>query len=371
MTKNGCGGNFMAELGFGFLRLPLCLDGSIDYPVLNEMVDAFIANGGRRFDTAYMYHDGESEVAVGKSVASRYPRDRFHLTSKLPGYNYTTREECYKAFAEQLEKCRVDYFDIYMLHWMTASRFAHAEKYDQFGFLQELKASGKAKKIGFSFHDTADLLDEILTKHPEVDCVLMQINYLDWESEGVQSRKCYEVVRKHDKEIIVMEPVKGGTLVHIPAEAAALIGSIAPGQTPASQAIRFVRSLEGITTVLSGMSSTEQMLDNLRPIVPMTLEEQNVMLRAADAIRATVSVGCTGCGYCTKHCPQGLPIPTIFKLYNEFTFYPRHKWKIDPAYAMLSAKASDCIGCGSCEANCPQKLAISQHMRTVAEVLEA
>ena len=360
----------MAELGFGFLRLPLLSDGSIDYPALNEMVDRFMAGGGRRFDTAYMYHDGESEVAVGKALAQRYPREAFHLTSKLPGYNYTTREECYAAFRQQLEKCCVDHFDIYMLHWMTEARYAHAEKYDQFGFLRELKAAGKAKKIGFSFHDTAPLLDKILTRHPEVDCVLIQINYLDWESEGVQSRRCYEVARKHGKEIIVMEPVKGGTLVNIPEDAAALVSSIAPGKSPASQAIRFVRSLPGISTVLSGMSTPEQMADNLSPFQAMTEEEMQTMLRAGQLIRDRVAIGCTGCGYCLKHCPIGLPIPTILKLYNEYKFYPRHKWKIDPAYNQLPHKASECIGCGSCEANCPQKLPIATHMKTVAETLE-
>ena len=360
----------MAELGFGFLRMAH-KDGQIDYENLNEMVDLFMAGGGRRFDTAYTYLDGESESAIGKAVARRYPRERFHLTTKLPGYNCTTREECYAILDEQLTKCCVDYFDIYMLHWLTETRYAHAEKYDQFGFLQEVKAAGKAKKIGFSFHDTAALLDKILTRHPEVDCVLLQINYLDWESEGVQSRKCYEVARQHGKEIIVMEPVKGGTLVNIPEEAAALIHSIAPGKSPASQAIRFVRSMEGISTVLSGMGSVAQMEDNLSPIQPMTREEMDVMLRAAEMIRKHISIGCTGCGYCLKHCPRELPIPTILKLYNEYKFYPRHKWKIDPAYRALPSKASDCIGCGSCEANCPQKLPIASHMKTVAETLEA
>lgn len=264
----------------------------------------------------------------------------------------------------------MDYFDIYMLHWLTQSRYAHAEKYDQFAFLRELKAAGKAKKIGFSFHDTADLLDEILTKHPEVDCVLIQINYFDWESEGVQSRRCYEVARKHGKEIIVMEPVKGGTLATVPRDVADLISSIAPGKSPASQAVRFVRSLEGISTVLSGMSSPEQMLDNLSPITSMTEAEMQVMLRAAQLLRNRGGIQCTGCGYCLKHCPMELPIPTILKLYNEYKFYPRHKWKIDPAYGALPHKASDCIGCGNCEANCPQKLTISAHMKTVAETLE-
>ena len=359
----------MADLGFGILRLPQ-KHGGIDYAVLNEMVDLYMANGGYRFDTAYTYLDGESEIAVGRAVAQRYPRAQFHLTSKLPGYNCTTREECYALFEEQLQRCCVDYFDIYMLHWLTQSRYAHAEKYDQFAFLRELKAAGKAKKIGFSFHDTADLLDEILTKHPEVDCVLIQINYFDWESEGVQSRRCYEVARKHGKEIIVMEPVKGGTLATVPRDVADLIRSIAPGKSPASQAVRFVRSLEGISTVLSGMSSPEQMLDNLSPITPMTEAEMQVMLRAAQLLRNRGGIQCTGCGYCLKHCPMELPIPTILKLYNEYKFYPRHKWKIDPAYGALPHKASDCIGCGNCEANCPQKLTISAHMKTVAETLE-
>lgn len=362
----------MAELGFGFLRLPQ-QDGAVDYTALNEMVDLFLAGGGRRFDTAYVYLDGQSEVAIGKAVADRYSRDKFHLTTKLPGYNCTTRAECEAIFRQQQDRCRVDYFDVYMLHWLTRSRYDHAQRYDQFAFLQELKQAGLARQIGFSFHDTPQLLERILTDHPEVDCVLLQLNYLDWESEGVQSRLCYEVARRHGKQIIAMEPVKGGTLVRVPPEAEKLIESIAPGKSPASQAVRFVRSLEGVSTVLSGMSSPGQMRDNLAPMASMTRQEMRVMLAAAEHIRDTVSVGCTGCGYCLSHCPQLLPIPSIFRLYNEYRFYPRHKWKIDPAYALLAQEqgpASDCVACGSCEANCPQHLPISRYMKAAAEALE-
>ncbi len=359
----------MNKLGFGFLRLPN-RDGAIDYDTLNRMVDLFLAAGGRRFDTAYTYLDGESEIAIGKALTSRYPRDAYELTSKLPGYLASSYEDGFRFFEESARRCGVEYFDVYMLHWMCRKHYQIAQKHRQFDLLKELKRTGKAKRIGFSFHDTPQLLDEILTAHPEVDCVLLQINYLDWEAPGIQSRACYEIARKHGKEIWVMEPVKGGRLANVPDAAAQVLKTIDPEASPAFQAVRFVQSLSGVQTVLSGMSTPEQIQDNMRPVTPMTPEQVEAMAQAAELIRAATAVGCTGCGYCLKHCPMQLPIPEIFGLYNTYNLYPRHLWKVKPAYADLPATASACVHCGSCAQHCPQKLAIPDLMGKISEIFE-
>ena len=358
----------MNKLGFGFLRLPE-RDGQIDYEVLNRMVDDYIALGGRYFDTAYTYLDGQSEVAIGKALTSRYPREAFELTDKLPGYMAETREDCRRMFAESAARCGVEYFDTYMLHWLCGKHYKIAQQQDQFAFLRELKAEGKAKRIGFSFHDTPELLDQILTEHPETDCVLLQINYLDWDAPGIQSRECYEVAVKHGKDVIVMEPAKGGRLADVPEEAAEILRRISH-DAPAFLAIRFVQSLPHVQTVLSGMKTPEQVLDNLRPVVPMTEGENAIMFEAAKAIKAATGVDCTGCGYCLKHCPMELPIPRIFGLYNTYSTYPRHLWKVKPAYRELTVPASTCVGCGSCTGHCPQKLPIPEHMAAIKKIFE-
>lgn len=358
----------MNKLGFGFLRLPE-ENGQIDYTVLNRMVDDYIALGGRHFDTAYTYLDGESEVAIGKALAARYPREAFALTTKLPGYMAKTKEDCRRMFEESATRCGVDYFDTYMLHWLNQKHYKIAQQQDQFAFLRELKAEGKAKRIGFSFHDTPELLDQILTEHPETDCVLLQINYLDWDAPGIQSRECYEVAAKHGKDVIVMEPVKGGRLAQVPEAAAAILRKIGE-DSPAFQAIRFVQSLPHVQTVLSGMKTPEQILDNMRPVEAMTEEEIAIMFEAAKVIKAATAVDCTGCGYCVKHCPMELPIPQIFGLYNTYSTYPRHLWKVIPAYRNLTVPASACVGCGSCARHCPQKLDIPAYMKEIASVFE-
>lgn len=362
----------MNKLGFGFLRFPM-EDGEVRYDILTPMVDAFFAGGGRYIDTAYPYLNGKSEEAVRKTVVERYPRDRYVLANKLPGYDVKSYEDCYRYFEESLARCGVDYFDVYMLHWLNQKHYALAEKYDEFRFLRELKAAGKVKRIGFSFHDTAELLDEILTKHPEVDCVLMQINYLDWESEGVQSRKCYETAIRHGKSILVMEPVKGGTLAKVPAEAEEVLKKIDPARSPAFHALRFVQSLPNVEIVLSGMGALEQMQENLLPVDPMNDEELALLRQAAELINGATAVACTGCGYCVKHCPKNIAIPEYFKLYNEYKQKPRHAWKQQPAYEELAktrGRASECIACGACERHCPQKLPVREHLAGVKEVLE-
>lgn len=359
-----------STLGFGFLRLPRQGDG-FDIPQLEQMVDLFLDGGGSYFDTSYNYVEGKCEAALGLTLTARHPRGRFTVATKLPGYDLTTEEAYFQHFETSCRRCGVEYFDVYMLHWLNREHYQHAQKYHQFEFLQKLKQTGKAKQIGFSFHDTADLLDEILTDHPEVDVVLLQINYLDWESPGVQSRLCYETARKHGKRLVVMEPVKGGVLARVPEDAAQLLKKIDPSASPASLALRFVRNLPGVDVVLSGMSSLQQMEDNLAATGPLTATQKEILFEAAQLIRSGCGTGCTGCGYCVSHCPMEIPIPRCFALYNEYALYPRHLWKLTPAYQMLSGgKASQCIGCQSCESHCPQQLPIRQLMEKVGQTFE-
>lgn len=360
------------KLGFGFLRLPK-KDGELDWQTICSMVDVFMGGGGVFFDTCYTYLDGLSEAAIRKCVVERKSRDSFQLCDKLPGYLFKSYEDCQKYFDEELSRCGVEWFDILMLHWLNDENYAIAEKYDEFRFLREKKAEGKAKRIGFSYHGDAALLDKILTGHPEVDVVLMQLNYLDWESEGIQSRKCYETCLRHGKSVMVMEPVKGGTLAKLPEEAEAKLRLRHPDWTPSDWALRFVQSLPGVEICLSGMGAVEQVQSNIQPFEPLTGEETALLAEVAEIIRGKTAIGCTGCGYCVNHCPKQIPIPKYIKLYNEITRYPGDDWKIIPTYhqlALSAGKASDCIGCHSCEKHCPQKLTISEHMKTIAQRFE-
>ena len=229
------------------------------------------------------------------------------------------------------------------------------------------------RHVGFSYHGDAALLDRTLTAHPEVDVVLMQLNYLDWESEGIQSRKCYETCLRHGKSVMVMEPVKGGTLARIPEEAEAKLRAVHPDWMPSDWALRFVQSLPGVEICLSGMGAVEQVQSNIQPFEPLTGEETALLAEVAEIIRGKTAIGCTGCGYCVNHCPKQIPIPKYIKLYNEITRYPGDDWKIIPTYhqmALSAGKASDCIGCHSCEKHCPQKLMIAEHMKTIAQRFE-
>ncbi len=360
------------KLGFGFLRLPK-KDGELDWQTICSMVDVFMDGGGVFFDTCYTYLNGLSEAAICKCVVERKPRDSFQLCDKLPGYLFKGYEDCQKYFDEELSHCGVEWFDILMLHWLNDDNYAIAEQYDEFRFLREKKAAGKVKRIGFSYHGDAALLDRILTAHPEVDVVLMQMNYLDWESEGIQSRNCYETCLRHGKSVMVMEPVKGGTLAKLPEDAEAKLRAVHPDWTPSDWALRFVQSLPGVEIALSGMGTVEQVRANIRPFEPLTGEETALLAEVAEIIRGKTSIGCTGCAYCVSHCPKQIPIPKYIKLYNEITRYPGDDWKIIPTYhqMVLSAgKASDCIGCHSCEKHCPQKLSVVDHMKTIAEKFE-
>ena len=360
----------MNKLGFGFLRLPKQGE-ELDWQTICSMVDVFMDGGGVFFDTCYTYLDGLSEAAIRKCVVERKSRDSFQLCDKLPGYLFKSYDDCRKYFDEELSRCGVEWFDILMLHWLNDENYAIAEKYDEFRFLREKKAEGKAKRIGFSYHGDAALLDKILTGHPEVDVVLMQLNYLDWESEGIQSRKCYETCVRHGKSVMVMEPVKGGTLAKLPDDAEAKLRLRHPDWTPSDWALRFVQSLPGVEICLSGMGAVEQVRANIQPFEPLTDGETAILAEVAEIIRGKTAIGCTGCGYCVPHCPKQIPIPQYIKLYNEITRYPGDDWKIIPTYnRMAASKASHCIGCRSCEKHCPQKLTIADHMKTIAKEFE-
>ncbi|MBO7739124.1 MAG: aldo/keto reductase, partial [Oscillospiraceae bacterium] len=253
----------MNEIGFGFLRLPQNEDKTIDYERLNPMVDRFMELGGRYFDTAYTYLDGLSEEAIRKSLTERHERGSFSLSDKLPGYKFKSYDECRACFEEQLNRCGVDFFDIYLLHGLNEENYRIAEDNDQFRLLRELKAEGRVGTIGFSYHDTPQLLDEILTEHPETELVLLQINYLDWQSKAIRSAECYDVAVKHGKRIMVMEPVKGGTLAKLPEKAEDILRALRPEDSMARWAVRFAAGLEKVEVMLSGMGSMEQIEENM------------------------------------------------------------------------------------------------------------
>ncbi len=366
----------MNKLGFGFLRLPRLNPEdakSIDWELLNSLVDAFLAGGGTYFDTAYTYLNGLSEEALRKSLVQRHPREHYQIADKLPGYLVKEPADCEKFFQIQLGRCGVDYFDVYMLHWLNPENYQIAEKFNEFGFLQKLKADGRAKKIGFSYHGDAALLEKILTAHPEVDIVQLQINYLDWNDPAIEAGACYDVAVRHGKEVVVMEPVKGGTLANLPEEAQALLTAHAPESSAASWAIRFAQDLENVSIVLSGMNTMEQMQDNLRDRPALSEEEHSILEKVCGILNRSIAIPCTGCRYCESHCPQNIAIPDYFSIYNSYCRHPGDDWKMTPIYAKIAqthGKASDCIACGQCEAHCPQRIQITQWLPKVAKAME-
>lgn len=367
------------KLGFGLMRLPRLDEndaGSIDIEQTKLMVDAFIERGFTYFDTAWMYCKFKSENAAKEALVDRYPRDSYTLATKLHYAYIETKEDRDKVFNEQLKKTGVEYFDYYLIHDTNHEGYEKYKKLDCFNWLREKKEQGLVKKMGMSFHDTAEVLDMILTEQPDVEFVQLQINYADWKSVDVQSRKCYEVCVKHGKPVIVMEPVKGGTLANVPEEAAALFKEYHPEMSIPSWAIRFAASLDNVFMVLSGMSNMEQLLDNtgyMAEFQPLTAEEYEVVDKAVKIIAENITVPCTGCSYCTDGCPANIAIPSYFKMYNEQKKVVRGEgWKPQKEnYLELTetfGKASDCLECGQCEHICPQHLPIIKHLKDVAKM---
>ena len=373
----------MQRLGFGMMRLPMPdpkEQRRVDEAQVCAMVDRFLERGYTYFDTAYMYHEGESECVVRRALVERHPRESFLLADKMPLFHFKpedTRQEQAAVFAQQLEKCGVEYFDYYLLHCVTAESYEIARRLDTFSFLADKREEGRIRHLGFSYHDKAELLDRILTEHPEVEFVQLQLNYLDWEDERVQSRKCYETVRRHGKQVVVMEPVKGGKLAKLPEEAGALLRRARPDWSPAGWAIRFAAGLEGVMMVLSGMSDLEQLEENtafMADPAPLTGEERALLEQAAEILSAMPAVPCTACRYCVEDCPQHIPIPEYFALYNgDQPALRQGRPASREAYEGLAAgggRASDCVKCRRCESLCPQHLPITDWLVRVKNTYE-
>ena len=361
------------KLGFGLMRLPKKLLVT-DIEQVKQMVDRFMEAGFTYFDTAYVY--GSSEQDIRKALVERYPRDSFTLASKLNAFMMCHDEASAKQqFYKSLERTGALYFDYYLMHALMENNYTKYDQYHIWDFVKERKAEGLIKHFGFSFHASPELLDRLLTEHPEVDFVQLQINYADWNNPEVNSRANYEVARKHGKPIVVMEPVKGGKLADPPTEVQKLFRDYAPNMSPASWAIRFVASLDGILTVLSGMSSLAQMEDNLsymRNFQPLNEEEQRIIRQAQRILGNSAEIPCTACHYCTDGCPKQIPIPDIFaaanlRLGNGQTAQAKARYAAIPE----DHRASDCVGCKQCERACPQHLKIPEHLKQCAEMLES
>lgn len=366
------------NFGFGCMRLPMQGE-EVDTEQFSRMVDAFLEAGFNYFDTAHGYISTKSEPAIRECLTSRHPRDSYILTDKLTGSYFNQESDIRPFFQSQLEICGVDYFDFYLMHAQSADSFAKFKRCRAYETALELKAEGKIRHVGISFHDTAGVLDQILTEYPQVEVVQLQLNYVDWESNDVQSRRCYETAVRHGKRVLVMEPVKGGLLADIPEEAKALLKEAAPDASPASWAVRFAASLPSVAVVLSGMSNMEQMEDNLSymgQFQPLTDAEQRVIQRVTEVILSKAAIACTSCRYCVDGCPRKIAIPDYFKLVNNISKFgeaQRAGAKMSYRYRteeLRMGKASDCVKCGKCEAACPQHLPIRELLVKVAEEFE-
>ncbi len=356
----------IGKLGFGLMRLLRLDNGEIDIEQTKTMVDMFMDAGFTYFDTAWAY--AGSEDAIRQALVERYPRESFQLATKNAAWiNCKTREEAMAQFDTSLKQTGAGYFDFYLLHNLGENRSRVFDDFDMWSFISDLKSQGKIRHMGFSAHCSAEELDSILTAHPEMDFVQLQINYADWESHSIQSRKCYEVARKHGKPVIVMEPVKGGMLATPPEAVAKVLTDAEPDSTPSSWALRFAADLDGIITVLSGMSNVDQMRENisvLKGFEHLTDSQRNVIKKTSEVLSQYPIIPCTTCDYCAKVCPKNIGISGTLYADNMLTLYGNMAMALNQEGWLVSghgkARANECIKCGKCEDACPQHIAIRE-----------
>ena len=366
-------GESIGKLGFGVMRLPL-KDGKFDIETVNKLVDKFMSEGFTYFDTAYAYEG--SEESLRESLVKRYPREAYQVATKIQVLGVPSPERQEDYLNESLRRLGLDYVDFYLLHGLGGAILEKAERFDSWSFMRLVKASGKAKHIGFSFHGTPEELEEILSKHPEAEFVQLQLNYIDWDSSDVRSRELYEIARKYNKPIIIMEPAKGGLLAEGESDAAKLIQSANSDMSAASWAFRFVGGLEGLITVLSGMGTIAQIEDNaktFKDFTPLSAQEHEVLATAVEMMNSVPTIPCTSCRYCVPNCPKNISIPQVIGIYNK---YLTHKAKSSAGYeyTMMRDVAADpqsCIKCRKCEEHCPQHIEITEILTAAIDTFEA
>lgn len=367
-------GEDIKKLGFGFMRLPQNGD-AIDIEQTKEMVDLFMEAGFTYFDTAWAY--AGSEDAIRQTLVERYPREKYQLATKNAAWiNCKTKEEAYAQFDTSLAQTGAGYFDFYLLHNLGEARTKYFDDYDMWNWVQEKKAAGLIKHVGFSFHSTPEELEEILNAHPEMEFVQLQINYADWENPAVQSKGCYEVARKHGKPVVIMEPVKGGMLATPPESVVDVLKKAEPESSVASWAVRFAADLEGVITVLSGMSSVEQMQDNLsymRYFTGLTDSQKKTLKKAQEELNRIPLIPCTTCNYCAKVCPEHIGVSGSFTAMNYLTLYHNKERAVGQENWLVGGRglkrANECVKCGKCEEACPQHIAIRENLEKICEEL--
>ncbi len=363
-------------LGFGFMRLPM-KDGQVDLQRVCDMVDEYMAAGFNYFDTAWGYHDGKSEEVIRQSVVERYPRDSYTIATKFPIWAVEIDMYPEIIFNRQLKRTGAGYFDYYLVHAVDAAKLEKLDEYRVWEFIAQKKAEGLIKHIGFSFHDSAEVLEKVLTQHPETELVQLQLNYADWDDAKVQAGACYDVCMRHGVPVVIMEPVKGGSLAHMTPDVQQIYRAARPDASVASWAMRFCGSLDNVICVLSGMSTGDQLKDNIgtmKNFVKLTDDDRAAIARVLAALAAVPTIPCTACKYCIEECPQQIKIPEILKDYNQLLTYGDEK-AVRQHYNNITsnpveAKASACIECGVCESRCPQHIEIIRRLKDCVAALE-